>query len=130
MNMIENPKIRRILSVILMGLVLLDILLLSLLFFMNVDYTLYQFILIFDLIVVILLITQFIYQFNASENKAQFLKHNWFDLLGMVPEILIPGFATFLRYFRLIRILSLFRKNLTNFFAFIEKTNLEYGIIS
>jgi len=35
-----------------------------------------------------------------------------------------------LRYFRLIRILSLFRRNLANFFNFLEKTHLEYGIIT
>lgn len=130
MNLIKNTELRKIFSAILMGLVLLDIILLTALFFVDVKHTLYQFILYFDLFVVSILIVQFIIQFKESENKTRFIKHNWFDILGMIPEILVPGFATYLRYFRLIKILSLFRRNIHNFFRFIEKTHLEYGIIT
>ena len=84
----------------------------------------------FDLAVVIILIIQFVYNLYAAENKSTFIKENWFDILGMVPEILLGGYATFLRYFRLIKILSLFSNNLKHFFKFIQKTHLEYGIIT
>ena len=48
----------------------------------------------------------------------------------MIPEILLGGYASFLRYFRLIKILSLFRKDLVHFIEFIEETHMEYGIIT
>ncbi|NYB26731.1 MAG: two pore domain potassium channel family protein [Methanobacteriaceae archaeon] len=116
-------------NITVIGLVLLDIILLTALIFINnINPQLYQFILYFDLFVVIILIAQFIYKFKNSTSKTKYLKDNWFDLVGMVPEIVLPGFATFLRYFRLIRILSLFRRNLANFFNFLERTHLEYGI--
>ncbi len=130
MRTIKDGKIREILRVILMGLVLVDIILLSLQFFVDITGSLHQFILDFDLFVVIILIIQFIHQFHESKDRSGFIKHNWFDIIGMVPEIVIPGFATFLRYFRLIRILSLFRRNIANFFGFIEKAQIEYGIIT
>lgn len=130
MYLIKDQKIRNIFRVTLMGLVIVDIILLSTQFFITVSGPFYEFILYFDLFVVILLIIQFVRQFQEADDKVQFLKLNWFDLIGMVPEIVIPGFATFLRYFRLIRILSLFRRNIANFFVFIEKTQLENGIIT
>ncbi len=129
-KLFKSKELRTIFNAVLIGLVLLDIILLTVLFFININPVLYQLVLYFDLFVVLILILQFIYNFKNSTSKTKFLKNNWFDILGMVPEILIPGFATFLRYFRLIKILSLFRRNLTQFFDFIEKTHLEYGIIT
>jgi len=48
----------------------------------------------------------------------------------MIPEIAIGGYASILRYLRLIRILFLFYKSLKQFFDFIQKTHIEYGIIT
>lgn len=125
-----NSELHKILSIIIIGLVLLDIILLSLLFFIQVNQIFYLSILYFDLFVVIILIVQFLIQLKNAKDKTNYIKNNWFDLLGMVPEILIPGFATFLRYFRLIKILSLFRKNLSQLTEFFKKTHLELGIIT
>lgn len=130
MYLIENKKIRNIFRVTLMGLVVVDIILLSMQYFVSITGNYHLFILYFDLFVVILLIIQFIRGLQEAGNKGRFLRQNWFDIIGMVPEIVVPGFATFLRYFRLIRIFSLFKRNIYNFFRLIEKTQLANGIIT
>ena len=127
---LRNSELAQIIDFMIIGLTLLDIVILTSIFFVNVSPKTYQIILIFDLIVVIILFTQFIYDLYRSDNRTKFIKNNWFNLLGMIPEILLGGYASFLRYFRLIKILSLFRKDLIHFFEFIEKIHLEYGIIT
>lgn len=126
----RNRELSHIIDVMIIGLTLLDVIVLTGTYFIKVSPETYNIVLIFDLALCIILITQFIYNFYKSPDKSEYIKHNWFNILGMVPEILIGGYATFLRYFRLIKILSLFRKNLIHFFEFIEKTHLEYGIIT
>lgn len=121
-NTKKNSQISKVVQHYSNWLVLLDIILLTALIFINnINPQLYQFILYFDLFVVIILIAQFIYKFKNSTSKTKYLKDNWFDLVGMVPEIVLPGFATFLRYFRLIRILSLFQEKFSKFFQFFRK---------
>lgn len=129
-ELIKNKELSQIIEFVIIGLTILDIVVLTAIFFVNISPETYNIILIFDLIVVIILLIQFVYDLNRSEDKTKFVKNNWFNLLGMVPEILLVGYASFLRYFRLIKILSLFRKDLIHFFEFIEKTHLEYGIIT
>ena len=113
---LRNAELTHIIKVIIIGLTLLDIVVLTSIFFVSVNPETYQYILYFDLAVVIILIIQFVYNLYIAENKSTFIKENWFDILGMVPEILLGGYATFLRYFRLIKILSLFSNNLKHFF--------------
>ena len=129
-NILKNRELSKIIEWIIIGLTILDIVILTSIFFVNVSPEVYNIILIFDLIVVIILMIQFIYELKMSDNRSKYLKANWFNLLGMIPEILLGGYLSFLRYFRLIKILSLFRKNLVHFMEFIEKTHLEYGIIT
>lgn len=129
-DILKNRELSQIIEWIIIGLTILDIVILTSIFFVNVSPRVYNSILIFDLIVVIILIIQFVYELQKSDNKKKFFKKNWFNLLGMVPEILLGGYAGFLRYFRLIKILSLFRKDIVHFIEFIEKTHLEYGIIT
>ena len=128
--LLRNREISEIIDFVIIGLTILDIVVLTAIFFVNVSPETYNIILIFDLVVVIILMIQFIYDLNRSEDKTKFIKKNWFNLLGMIPEILLGGYASFLRYFRMIKIISLFHKQLIHFLEFIEKTHLEYGIIT
>jgi voltage-gated potassium channel len=110
-----------------------------------VYYTIYPFyipfnILIFDLIVVLILIVEFMFRFRQAENKRKFMRSNGLELLGMVPlitEYYIPEFALlglfrfirFIRLFRLLRVVGLFKKSQRIFKDFLRKTNMDYAII-
>lgn len=129
-NIIQNRESKRIFDAIIIGLTLLDVIVLTGIMFVQVNPETYRVIVIFDLIVVSILIVQFIYNFYQAEDKTKYLKDNWFDILGMIPEVLLAGYSGILRYLRLIKILSLLRKNIVSMFEYIERANLEYGVIT
>ncbi|MBI5681260.1 MAG: ion transporter [Methanobacterium sp.] len=117
---------------IILILILTDIILLTLIAFFNVDPNIYTLIVYFDLIVVLILIPEFIYRLWKSDDKKKFLLHNWTDIIGMIPEILVGPISTIFRYFRLIRIiriLALFKKEIRHFLEFLHKTKIDYGLL-
>lgn len=129
-EIVANREIERIFDAVIIGLTLLDVILLTGTLFVQVSHETYEIIVLFDLMVVSILIVQFIHKFYLADDKKKYLKDNWFDIIGMVPEILLGGYSGILRYFRLIKILSLFRRNIINLFEYIERANLEYGVIT
>ncbi len=130
MERIRNKELKRIIDAVIIGLTLLDVILLTGIIFVQVNSGTYQIIVLFDLIVVCILAAQFVHRLYNSEDRIKYLKNNWFDILGMVPEILLAGYSGIFRYFRLIKILSLLRKNIVSLFDYIERANLEYGVIT
>jgi voltage-gated potassium channel len=93
----------------------------------------------FDLIVVLILIVEFMYRFWHADNKRNFMKRNGLELLGMVPlytELFIPEFTLFglfrlirfIRILRLIRVVGLFKKSQRIFIDFFNKTGIDYAI--
>jgi len=127
-----KEKINIIIEGIILVLILADIVLLTSLLFINVSPQVYTLIVYFDLFVVLILIPEFIYRLWKSPDKKQFLIHNWTDILGMIPEILVGPISTVFRYFRLIRIiriLALFKKEIRHFLEFLHKTKIDYGIL-
>lgn len=130
MEIIRNREIKRIIDAVIIGLTLLDVIMLTGIIFVQVNLGTYQIIVLFDLIVVCILATQFVNRLYHADDRTKYLKDNWFDIIGMVPEILLAGYSGILRYFRLIKILSLLRKNIISLFDYIERANLEYGVIT
>ncbi|HVL47067.1 MAG TPA: ion transporter [Candidatus Thermoplasmatota archaeon] len=67
---------------------------------------------ILDLVIVLIFVAEYIWRLTQARPPTRFLFKNWFELLGMVPLILLealeslPQFA-FLRAFRLIRVIRL-----------------------
>ncbi|KAF5059053.1 Ion channel [anaerobic digester metagenome] len=112
----------------LMVLILLDILLLTIVTFVPVKSDIYTGVVYFDLVVVLILIPDFINRLRKSEDKMEFLKYNWTDVIGMIPVIIIPQAGSLFSYFRLIRILALFKKNIAHAFEFLHKTRIDYGV--
>jgi voltage-gated potassium channel len=124
---IERDVSRFIESMIII-LILSDIILLTMITFFQVSPQVYTVIVAFDLIVVMILIPEFIYRLGKAENKIEFLKYNFTDIIGMIPEIVLGHFGIYARYFRLIRIASLFKKDIKNSLDFLHKTRIDYGI--
>ncbi len=109
-------------------LILTDIVLLTLVSFIPVSDQFILYISIFDLIVVLILIPEFILRFKKAENKKEFLKYNGIDVLGMIPEIILGPYSTAFRYLRLIRILILLKMQIRHILAFLHKNKIDYGI--
>jgi voltage-gated potassium channel len=119
--------LKRFFQASLMVLILLDILLLTIVTFVPVKSDIYTVVVYFDLVVVLILIPDFINRLRKSKDKVEFLKYNWTDIIGMIPVILIPQAGSLFSYFRLIRILALFKKNLAHAVEFLHKTRIDYG---
>lgn len=123
-------NVNMVVEILILALMLSDIFLLTSLLFVNVSPQVYTTIVYFDLCVCIILITEFIYRLRQAEDKKQFIKSNWTDILGMIPEIIVGPISTLFRYFRLIRIikiLSLFKKEIRHLLNLLHKTRIDYG---
>ena len=93
-----------------------------------------KFVLLFDLVICIILLIEWVIRFYLAESKKEFLKEkeNWVTLIASIPiEILLPEIipgANLLRYimlFKLLRIMILYNKFFNGFNKFIKKTNLD-----
>lgn len=126
-----NDKLNLLTEGIILVLILTDIILLTSIFFINVSPNVYKLIIYFDLFVVLILIPEFLYRFGQSNDKKS-LFENWTDIIGMIQEIIVGPVSTFFRYFcliRIIKILALFKKEIRNFFEFLHKTRIDYGLL-
>ena len=90
------------------------------------------YIILFDLMICIFLLSEWIIRFHRAKSKKEFLKENWVTLIASIPfealfPAVIPG-ANLLRYimlFKLLRIMVLYNKFFNGFKKFIKKTNLD-----
>lgn len=129
---ITKEKLGMFIEGIILVLILSDIILLTSLLFINVTTQVYTLIVYFDLCVVLILIPEFIYRLWKSEDKNQFMRSNWTDILGMIPEILVGPVSSVFRLFRLIRVIriaALFKKEIRHFLEVIHQTKIDYGIL-
>jgi voltage-gated potassium channel len=123
-----NRELSRFFESMIIVLILSDIILLTLITFVNVSPQVYSVIVVFDLIVVLILIPDFSYRLWKADNKKEFLLYNFTDIIGMIPEIVLGHFGIYARYFRLIRIAALFKKDIKNSLEFLHRTRISYGI--
>lgn len=131
-DLIIKGKYASLFEGIIIVLMFADIILLSSLFFFNPSPEVYNLIVYFDLIVVLILIPEFLYRFWKAEDKKKFMWNNWTDILGMIPEILLGPAGTVFRYFRLIRIvkiIALFKKEIRHILELLHKTRIDYGVL-
>ena len=92
------------------------------------------YIILFDLMICIFLLSEWIIRFHRAKSKKEFLKEkeNWVTLIASIPfealfPAVIPG-ANLLRYimlFKLLRIMVLYNKFFNGFKKFIKRTNLD-----
>ncbi len=128
----SKERISLMIEVIILFLIISDIVLLTSLFFVDVTPEIYTIIVYYDLVVVLVLIPEFMYRLWKAPDRKKFLLHNWTDILGMIPEIIVGPISTFFRYFRLvriIRIIALFKSQIRHFLGLMRKTNIDYGLL-
>jgi voltage-gated potassium channel len=95
----------------------------------------YNAIIIFDTGLCVVLFVQLVFKIRSHENKKQYIREDWIDviidIIAMMPyELLTFGSYGILRLLRLFRIFALFGKSRRNIFNFIEKTKLNYIFLS
>ncbi len=125
-----NRDLSRLFESMIIFLILADVILLTLITFVPVNPQIYGMIVFFDLTVVLILIPEFIYRMYHAPDRMDFLKHNWTDIIGMIPELLVGHYSTYLRYFRLIRIAALFKKEIRHILDYLHKTHIDQGIFA
>jgi voltage-gated potassium channel len=107
-------------------LVLTDIILITLVLFLRVSSQVYSIIVYLDLIICIILFSDFIVRFRKCDNKKIFLRNNMLDILGMIPLIFIAPTVSQASSI----IFGLFKNELTRIDTFFRETQLDYGIIT
>ena len=99
-----NKKILNISKIILSFLIIIDVILITSTLVLDVSQALYQKIVLFDIITCILLLFDFFYGFFKCEDRKQYIKENWLELLASIPFDVIFSSFMVLRYLRLIRL--------------------------
>lgn len=122
-------------NILMAALIVADIVLLTLSDFSQLNTTLTQDVVYFDLFVCFILFCEFIVRFHAAENKKSFIKKNWPDIIAMIPlEFLVLRVFRFVRIFRVLRVVQLVRlgtllnKSSKNFFKFLRETHLDFSL--
>ncbi|MGB9979207.1 potassium channel family protein [Methanobacterium sp.] len=135
-TIMPNDQIKQILEAFIIILIISDLFLIILMSFINIPPQTVGVIIDFDLFVCIVLFLEFVVKMRNEENKLQYIRKNWIDIVAMIPVdflILIAadylGFIRFLRLVRLVRVLILLRKGQKNILEFLKKTNLVHGAV-
>lgn len=111
-----------------------DIIFITAALLLDLPHTMDIFVQLFDLLICIFLLVEWIIRLYRAESKKEFLKEkeNWVTLIASIPfEVIIPAVipgANLLRYimlFKLLRIMILFNEFFNSFKRFIRKTNLD-----
>ena len=96
--------------------------------FVPVNASLSTTIINFDLVVCVILFFDFIYRMSQKDDKKAFIKKNWPDIIAMIP---LQAFGTnipYVRFFRLFRLLTLFRRDYKYITGFFKQTHINIAI--
>ena len=128
MSFYQNNKFNFFLSV----LIIIDLILITLTLISEVDANLYYGIVVFDTVLCIILIIEFITRLMDSDNKKRFLLKNWTELIAAIPfDLIMLPFAlnnAHLRIFKIlkfIKVIALFSQFFETIDVFLKKTHLD-----
>lgn len=128
MSFYQNNKFNFFLSV----LIIIDLILITLTLISEVDANLYFGIIVFDTVLCIILIIEFITRLMDSDNKKRFLLKNWTELIAAIPfDLIMLPFAlnnAHLRIFKIlkfIKVIALFSQFFETIDVFLKKTHLD-----
>ena len=126
-----NINLRNIFEAFIIILIIVDLVLLMLITFTNVSHSLLITIIYFDLVVCIILFFDFIYRMQQEDDKKAFIKHNWPDIIAMIPFDILPISQKYIfiaRFFRLARLVTLFRREWKYISSFFKQTHINIAI--
>ena len=124
-------NLRNVFEAFIIILIIVDLVLLMLITFTPVSHSLLNTIIYFDLIVCIILFFDFIYRMQQEDDKKAFIKHNWPDIIAMIPFDILPLSQKYIfiaRLFRLARLVTLFRREWKYISSFFKQTHINLAI--
>lgn len=123
-----NQKVLNVSRMILSFIIIIDLILITSTLIFDVSAAMYQKILIFDIITCIILLFDFFQGLYRAEDKSQYLKENWIELVASIPfDIIFSSFMVlrYLRLLRLFRILFLVGEYFNVIGDFLKDTHLD-----
>ena len=123
-----NQKVLNVSRMILSFIIIIDLILITSTLIFDVSGSMYQKILIFDIITCIILLFDFFQGLYRAEDKSQYLKENWIELVASIPfDIIFSSFMVirYLRLLRLFRILFLVGEYFNVIGDFLKDTHLD-----
>lgn len=128
-NLFEDNKSKKSLFAGIDLLILLDIVLIVYLLFFNSSSDLKNIIIIFDVIICVILLFDFLHKLQGAHQKKAFFKHNVLFLIASIPyELCLPAFFMafrFLLLFKLFKLSGILERYFANMHRFVENTRLD-----
>lgn len=124
----DTKKIINITRMILSLLIVLDVILITYSLVSDISPALYQKILLFDIVICIILLFDFFWGYFKAEDKKEYFKSNWIELIASIPfDIVFSPFMylRYLRLFRIFRILFLIGEYFKIVGTFLKDTRLD-----
>lgn len=100
----NRKKILNVSKIIMSLIIIVDVILITYSLVFDIPNAMYQKIVMFDIVTCIILLFDFFYGFFKSDDKKQYFKDNWIELIASIPFDIILSSFMILRYLRLIRI--------------------------
>lgn len=92
---------------ILSFIIIIDVILITSTVVFDIPYGLYEKIILFDIVTCIILLFDFFIGLFNSDDKKQYFRDNWLELIASIPFDLIFSSFMFLRYLKLIRLVRI-----------------------
>lgn len=100
----DKKKMFNVSKIVMSLIIIVDVVLISYSLVFDISTTLYNKIVLFDIMTCVVLLFDFFYGLLKSQDKKQYFKENWLELVASIPfDIILSPFMV-LRYLRLIRI--------------------------
>lgn len=100
----DKKKMFNVSKIVMSLIIIVDVVLISYSLVFDISTTLYNKIVLFDIMTCVVLLFDFFYGLLKSDDKKQYFKENWLELVASIPfDIILSPFMV-LRYLRLIRI--------------------------
>lgn len=128
----ENKKsLKDFIEPVILTLVLFDIILLIISTFFVLSPKIESQIITFDLIVCIILLIEFSYNFYKSDNRKAFFKEHWFELVSSIPfdffllrTLRFVRFIRIIKFLRLAKVATLFKTDTHLLEHYLERSNM------
>lgn len=128
-RLLENDKSNIVIYMVINILILADLVMIAYILWFNPSSNLANFIFIFDVILCLILLLNFLYKLHHTERKSTFIKHNGPFFVASIPfELVLPAYFMVFRFLLLLKLFKLsglFEKYFESIHRFVENTKLD-----
>ncbi|MCR5026662.1 MAG: ion transporter [Methanobrevibacter sp.] len=126
--MVDKKKFVNVTKIILSLIIIVDVILITFSLVFDVSVNIYNKILLFDIMTCVVLLFDFFYGLFKADDRKQYFKENWIELIASIPFDIILSPFMILRYLRLIkifRVLFLISEYFELIGRFLKNTHLD-----